>query len=225
MGEVFRTWNVLGGGYFEAKLVSVGNTSVVLENREGKVIDFPIGDLKLSDQKYAREWALKQGAGSGSAAAVAAEVEQSRFAKRVYQNLVYSKGKRLAEFTPEAGANPKYFAFYRSAAWCPPCRAFTPDLVDFYKKYKRRGAAFELIFISSDRTEEAMAEYMDDYDMPWPAFEYGENKDIVKRNGSGIPNLIVTDANGKKLYDSYDESGDFVGPRSVMRELEALLEP
>jgi hypothetical protein len=81
----------------------------------------------------------------------------------------------------------------------------------------------ELIFISSDRSEDAMAEYMDEYDMPWPAFAYGENKDIVQRNGKGIPSLIVTDANGKKLLDSYDSAGKFIGPTNVMDELEKLL--
>ena len=68
-----------------------------------------------------------------------------------------------------------------------------------------------------------MAEYMDEYDMPWPAFRFGENKDIVQRNGNGIPSLIVTDADGKKLFDSYDSAGKYIGPTAVMKELEKLL--
>lgn len=81
----------------------------------------------------------------------------------------------------------------------------------------------ELIFISSDRGEDAMAEYMKNDDMPWPAFAYGENKDIVQRNGNGIPSLIVTDANGNKLLDSYGSAGKYIGPTKVMNELEKLL--
>ncbi|WP_269523010.1 thioredoxin-like domain-containing protein [Coraliomargarita parva] len=220
--EGFRTWNMIGGGYFEAKLIQVESTTVKLENREGRVIDFPLEDLKPSDQQFAREWLASQDV--GTAASDATFRPSTEFAKRVYSDLVISKGSRLVDFEPESSARPKYFAFYRSAQWCPPCRAFTPDLVDFYKKQKRKGAAFELIFISSDKSEELMAEYMDKYDMDWPAFHYGENKDIVQRNGGGIPNLIVTDAAGNKLLDSYDSAGKYIGPRTVMAELEKLLE-
>lgn len=225
--EDFRTWTIITGGHFEAKLNAVGTTMVTLENRDGKVIDFPLVDLKPSDQTYAREWASQQAVPASQQAvppaSSAIKVERSDFAKKVYKNLVYSKRKRLVRFAPEPADDPKYFAFYRSASWCPPCRAFTPQLVKFYKKQKRRDAAFELIFISSDKNEDAMAQYMDSYDMPWPAFEFGKNKNIVSRNGSGIPNLTVTDAKGKKLLGSYSDSGKYIGPTSVMEELEKLL--
>jgi hypothetical protein len=59
--------------------------------------------------------------------------------------------------------------------------------------------------------------------MDWSAFEHGENKDIVQRNGSGIPNLIITDAEGNKLLDSYDASGDFIGPSAILKDFEKLL--
>ena len=107
--------------------------------------------------------------------------------------------------------------------WCPPCRKFTPVLVDFYNKQKRRGAAFELVFVSSDRSEDDMADYMSEYNMTWPAFAYGENKDIVQSNGNGIPSLIITDAEGNKLLDSYDNTGKYIGPTAVMEEFEKLL--
>lgn len=218
----FRTWHMIGGGHFEAKLTAVAATKASLQNRDGKTIDFPLADLKPSDQEYARDWQLAQSAAEDAGSA-AAPVDRSEFANRVYKDLLRSKGSRLVDFEPEPGDNPQYFAFYRSALWCPPCRAFTPKLVDFYKKQKRKGAPFELVFISSDKSEDLMAEYMDEYDMEWPAFHYGENKDIVTRNGSGIPNLIVTDAKGKKLLDSYSESGKYIGPTQVMEELEDLL--
>ncbi|KAK0074992.1 hypothetical protein PV326_011971, partial [Microctonus aethiopoides] len=40
---------------------------------------------------------------------------------------------------------------YFSAHWCPPCRAFTPQLVDTYQRIRERGQNFEVIFVSSDR--------------------------------------------------------------------------
>ncbi len=220
LAEDIRTWNMIGGGYFEAKLTGVGTTTVTLQNNEGRSIDMPLANLKLSDQDYVRKWQQAQ-SGSG---ALAAAVEQTDFAKRVYKSLVYSKGKRLAKFQPDPSDKPKYFAFYRSAHWCPPCRKFTPSLVEFYNKQKSKGAAFELIFVSSDREEDAMAEYMNEYKMPWPAFRFGENKDLVKSYGSGIPNLIVTDADGNKLLDSYNSAKEYTGPSQVMAELEKLLQ-
>ena len=57
-------------------------------------------------------------------------------------------------------ANPKYVAIYYSAHWCPPCRAFTPKLVEWYKEFKPKHEDFELVFASSDKSEEAQFEYM-----------------------------------------------------------------
>ncbi|MGB0409903.1 MAG: thioredoxin-like domain-containing protein [Opitutales bacterium] len=221
--EDYRTWHTIGGGYFEAKLTAVGSTSLTFENREGKSIEFPLANLKLSDQKYARDWGISSMAASNETSSAAVDGQRSAFAEKVYSDLVYLKGKRLIRFKPEPGDKPKYFAFYRSAQWCPPCRAFTPKLVAFYDKQRSKGAAFELVFISSDRDEDAMAEYMADYDMEWPAFAFGKNKDLVSRNGTGIPNLLVTDAEGNKLLDSYDKSGEYIGPTAVMKQLERLL--
>jgi nucleoredoxin len=221
--ETFRQWGTIAGGQFEAKLNSVGNRTVELENLEGKTIDFPMVDLKPSDQEFARDWQLKQNQNGDGPAGAKATAERTKFAEQVYRELLAVKGRRLKTFEPEPGDAPKYFAFYRSAMWCPPCRGFTPDLVKFYKRQKQKDASFELVFISSDKNEESMEEYMDEYRMPWPAFPHGENKDIVKPNGGGIPNLIVTDANGKKLLDSYDKKGNYIGPSRVMAQLEDLL--
>lgn len=219
----FRQWGMISGGQFEAKLNNAGNRTVELENREGKTIDFPIADLKPSDQQFVRDWQMAQNQPDAAGVTDSTTPGQTEFAKTVYRDLVTAKGKRLVRFEAESVEAPKYFAFYRSAMWCPPCRAFTPDLVRFYKKQKDQGAAFELIFVSSDKNEEAMAEYMNEYKMPWPAFAFGKNKSLVGSKGGGIPNLIVTDANGKKVLDSYDDDGKYIGPRNVMTQLEKLL--
>ena len=48
----------------------------------------------------------------------------------------------------------KYKLLYFSAHWCPPCRGFTPELAKTYAKLKADGKDFELVFISSDRSED-----------------------------------------------------------------------
>ena len=85
----------------------------------------------------------------------------------------------LDDGTPRA-LNPsklvgvKYWAFYYSASWCPPCRAFTPDLVSFYNDFKPSHPDFELIFVNDDRSEDDMLNYMKGDSMPWPAVWYSD---------------------------------------------------
>lgn len=222
IADEFREWSTIGGGSFEAKLNAVGTRTVELENREGKTIDFPLADLKPSDQEYARDWQVAQSQGGGATAS-APPAELSEFGTKVHKELVVVDGDEFTTYKADSSGAPKYYAFYQSAMWCPPCRAFTPDLVRFYKRYKQKETPFELIFISHDKNLESMAEYMDEYRMPWPAFPYGKNKSIVSSQGRGIPNLIVTDANGKKLLDSYDDSGKYLGPNFVLEKFEDLL--
>jgi nucleoredoxin len=42
----------------------------------------------------------------------------------------------------------KVTGIYFSAHWCPPCRAFTPHLIDFYKRFKGTSQEFEIVFAS-----------------------------------------------------------------------------
>ena len=45
-----------------------------------------------------------------------------------------------------------------SGHWCPPSREFTPDLIDAYDTWARQ-KGFEIIFCSSDQTEEEFRDY------------------------------------------------------------------
>ena len=139
--------------------------------------------------------------------------------------LVASKGKKLEAFDEAPLASAKYYAIYYSAAWCGPCRAFTPDLVKWYKRNKSKHPEFELIFVSSDRSEEEMAKYMKEDDMPWPALAYdkkGSNRALTKYSGRGIPCLVFLDDTGKVLAHSY-EGATYVGPRKVLEQMDKTL--
>ncbi|VVA94062.1 unnamed protein product [Arabis nemorensis] len=94
----------------------------------------------------------------------------------------------------------KNILLYFSAHWCPPCRAFTPKLVEVYKQIKERDEAFELIFISSDRDPEAFSEYYSQ--MPWLALPYGDpRKPTLSRafKVGGIPMLAALGPTGKTV--------------------------
>ena len=44
----------------------------------------------------------------------------------------------------------KFWGMYFSASWCPPCKYFTPKLIDFYWAMKHK--KFEVLLVSHDYT-------------------------------------------------------------------------
>lgn len=211
--ENLLEWKDIYGRTFEAEIVSANPAIVRLRNGEGKEIDFQTMHLTPESQAQIRDWENKK----------RMEKEGTPFVQSIKDDLVKLEGKSLKKMDSAGLEKVKYFAFYKSASWCPPCRKFTPDLVRFYNQMKSKHPEFELIFISHDRSEDDMKDYMLEDEMEWPAFKHGKQKNVVRSNGNGIPCLIVTDANGNKLHDSYNPDGTYRGPRAVMREIESLL--
>jgi len=90
---------------------------------------------------------------------------------------------------------------YFSAHWCPPCRGFTPKLVETYNKMKAAGKKFEIIFVSSDRDQKSFDEYYNE--MPWLALKFDDRKrkaKLSKKFGvNGIPSFQIISTDGKIL--------------------------
>ncbi|XP_033226954.1 nucleoredoxin-like isoform X2 [Belonocnema kinseyi] len=78
---------------------------------------------------------------------------------------------------------------------CPPCKAFTPQLVDTYQRIRERGHNFEVIFVSSDRSEESYNIYTGT--MPWLRipFSQDERRQKLARalDVQAIPTLVILD--------------------------------
>lgn len=118
------------------------------------------------------------------------------FAEQVAGNFIDAK----KEETDWDSMKGKVLALYFSAHWCPPCKAFTPQLAKTYNKLKSENKPFEVIFLSSDRSQESFTEYLET--MPWVAIPFGDDRktNISRLFGvEGIPTLIILDENGKVI--------------------------
>jgi len=150
-----------------------------------------------------------------------AEVSQGAgFPARFGNSLVVLQGSDLKPFDTSHLKNVKYWAFYYSASWCPPCRAFTPKLVQFYATFKAQHPNFELIFVNDDRSEDDMLAYMKSDGMAWPAVRFSDIDSVNGKQycGSGIPDLVLVNSDGKILSDSFNGS-EYVGPEKVMDDI------
>lgn len=228
-------WTNLDGQKMEADFLARKGDNVSFKKTDGSRYLYPYEKLTPADK--ARIDALTEGANvvdaapetqGGPAAPPAPAAEASpaatKFARQLTGKLVAVKGKFLAPVPDTRLDGTTFYAIYYSAHWCPPCRAFTPELVEAYKKIKSRHPEFELVFVSSDRDQDAMKDYMVGDKMPWTALKYSDARSgrLLPRpdNERGIPNLVFVDGNGKDLSTSYTAKGDYLGPRKVLRDIQ-----
>lgn len=109
------------------------------------------------------------------------------------------------EISPDELTDKKFVALYFSASWCPPCRAFTPSLVDYYKE-QGGGENFEVILISSDRDENSHIGYMKNYKMGWWTIPLEQNRKSglsQKYRVTGIPHMTLIGPDGKTLSSGH----------------------
>ena len=66
-----------------------------------------------------------------------------------------------------------FVGLYFSAAWCGPCRGFTPQLAKWYSESAGRDL-LEIVFVSSDSDEPSFREYYGE--MPWLALPFSKDK-------------------------------------------------
>jgi nucleoredoxin len=137
-------------------------------------------------------------------------------------NLVDSSGATVGV---ERLTTKKYLLVYYSAHWCPPCRSFTPKLVNWYNK---NHDDYEVVFVSSDRSEAKMLAYMKEAKMPWVAVKYRTkaHRDMAQfRKGGGIPCLVLLDTDDKRLAGSYDNAGKkYLGAENAYEKLKPLIQ-
>jgi len=100
--------------------------------------------------------------------------------------------------TGEALAGRAHVLLYFSAHWCPPCRAFTPELAAWVARHEKL-LSLAFVFASSDRDEKAFREYFASMAPGSLALPFGDEKaeELMRKfKVSGIPTLLVLDGSG-----------------------------
>ena len=94
-------------------------------------------------------------------------------------HLIRQNGEKVA--LSSVCGKDRVLGIYFSAEWCPPCKGFTPKLVDFYNKLKGKetNLKFEIVFVSWDKDEASFKDYFGG--MPWLALPFevdGKDKKV-----------------------------------------------
>lgn len=103
---------------------------------------------------------------------------------------------------------------YFSAHWCPPCRGFTPLLVDFYNslKLKNGDVKLEIVFVSWDKDVSGFWDHFSA--MPWLALPFDPDKQKKVRTGENWTGVFVYNRCNSPRCDSEIQTG--VGMRTSL---------
>lgn len=192
-GEM-RSWKNKVGDQVEAEFVKEYAGTVYLRTPDGSELKIKRTDLCEEDQQLVAELSNPF------------PKKKSEEKKEAAPELINLFGKKILDHeldsVPVASLNDKIIGIYFSAHWCGPCRQFTPQLVEFHKKLQKAEKPFEIVFISSDHTEDAMKEYIEETGMPWLVMPFGDSKgsNLAKKYEiRGIPSLIIIDSKGRLI--------------------------
>jgi thiol-disulfide isomerase/thioredoxin len=117
--------------------------------------------------------------------------------------------------------NKKYIIYYFSAGYCGECHNFTPELIKFYKANYRRANNFQIIFVSTDRSEEEMMAYMNAYKMPWPAIRF-DRRAMFQTNPSPYIPCLAFCIGKYVLYDG-KIGNEFKHPKYTLKKIKKAI--
>ena len=196
-----RTWTSTAGTTIEAEFVKEKFGTVYLKTADGSVKKIRTSKLISEDQnlilKLADPFAEKN---ADEAEATLPKAPDAIYA--LFGDELRNAKKKKVSVDALSG---KTIGIYFSAHWCPPCRAFTPQLVKFHNDMTKKGKPFEIVFVSSDKDQSSMYGYMKEMDMPWLALPYGDDhkqKLSSKFNVKGIPKLVIIAEDGKLITEN-----------------------
>lgn len=198
--NTYREWKSMRGSVITAAFEKVQAKKVYLSTEDGRNIKIRKSSLCADDQTYIDSLSTpaEEKVDHKDTESTGEESEpllDDIFHEYLGKELRTASGKKVSVDTL-AG---KTVGLYFSAHWCGPCRRFTPKLVEFYNELKKNNKPFEIVFISSDRSEDGMEEYMKEMDMPWLALPYGDEHKVILSTEFGvktIPTLVILSPTG-----------------------------
>lgn len=149
-------------------------------------------------------------AGGASAAS-----KTSSYYSDVIGKTLHTRLKSSGDKTDTLLAHTRLLGVYVSASWCGPCRAFTPQLSEWYKSAKRDESC-DIVFCSLDRDESSFTEYF--AKMPWShALPFGAGNAFADRFGvKGVPSLLIFTRDGtlvnSKGVEGFQRAASGMGP-------------
>ena len=121
-----------------------------------------------------------------------------------------SVGSRAPEFTlPALNGDTVSLADYRGkktvvvsywASWCGPCKVELPELREFYKRYHKANANFEVLAIHIDKQQGDAEKYAEAEKLPFPVLFDPQSKTADAYSVEGIPTMFVIDKSGKIVH-------------------------
>ena len=207
-----RTWTSASGATIEAAYLEQQFDLVILQTTDGEKIKIRADRLSADDQRYLAELRQVRPPQRRSDDADDAPIPPA-LAELFGRRLINAKGQKVST----AVLAGKKIGLYFSASWCPPCRAFTPVLVNTYNQLKADAQPFEVVLVTSDQDAAAMRAYMRSYDMPWLAIPFGD-KAIPALNRkysiSGIPALVIINDDAQTLSSDARSQVTSQGPKA-----------
>jgi thiol-disulfide isomerase/thioredoxin len=215
-----ETWRTTNGQSIEGKLSGVFGAIAFISSKADTVM---ISVNQLDDAALARVAGFLEAPAKAPSAWASST---GKVATSLRGRLQIMREGRMVEFDPGTQPEPELYLVYFGAQWCPPCRQFSPKLVEAYQRLKALAPGrFELVFASSDNSHSEQVSYVREVGMPWPVLEYsarGSVNAIERWEGPGIPDLLVLTRDGEPILNSY-HGKEYVGPQSVLDDLEPLL--
>ena len=182
-----------------------------LKQLEQFVKEFPSVDdsaeamLQLA---YARELGGEEAEAAKWYSRIAKEFPQSRAARKAAgaKTRLDSVGKKLALKGQSPSGQSIDLDKYQGqvvliqywATWCKPCKADMPTLKDLVARYGKSG--FNIVGVNLDSNAQELAEYVKEYQVPWPQiYEEGglDSRPAVELGIITLPTMILVDKKGK----------------------------
>ena len=86
------------------------------------------------------------------------------------------------------------------ASWCGPCKVELPELREFYQRYRKADANFEILAISIDEQKADAEKYAEAEKLPFPVLLDPQSKTAEAYSVEGIPTMFVIDKGGKIVH-------------------------